>query len=182
MSNLRARNSPSTILYIPSESAVSKRMDAEEALAFVCTHGVVLASANGTAPRLTEAIAGEPIKGSWWAHRQSHRIYAVLEAVMESREVLVCRLINGRVTLVHRRLWPYLVALAAHFEPGQLAEVREEHTASGRHVRREVAFPQWVPPDVAELSATISEPEALAVFGIWVPVAKQPVRTQRRAK
>jgi hypothetical protein len=151
-------------------------MNAEGALAFVCTHGVVLASAKGTAPRLTEAIAGEPIKGSWWAHPQSHRIYAILAAVMESREVLVCRLINGRITLVHRRLWPSLVAVAAHFEPGQLAEVREEHTASGHHARHEVPFPQWVPPDVAKLSATISQSEALAVFGAWMPVAKRQVR------
>jgi len=157
-------------------------MNAEDAIAFVCAHGVVLASAKGTAPRLTEAIVGEPIKGSWWAHPQSHRIYAILGAVMESREVLVCRLINDRITLVHRRLWPSLVALAAHFEPGQLAEVREEHTASGRHARREIAFPQWVPPDVAELSATISEPEALAIFAAWIPIARQRVRGSARAR
>ena len=157
-------------------------MNAEDAIAFVCTHGVVLASAKGTAPRLTEAIVGEPIKGSWWAHPQSHRIYAVLGAVMESREVLVCRLINDRITLVHRRLWPSLVALSAHFEPGQLAQVRDEHTASGRHARREIAFPLWVPPDVAELSATISEPEAFAVFAEWIPIAKQRVRRPARIR
>lgn len=54
---------------------------AEEALAFVREHGVVLASAKGPAPRLTEAIVGEPIRGSWWAHAQSHYIYAILQAV-----------------------------------------------------------------------------------------------------
>ena len=30
-------------------------------------HGIVLVSAKGPAPRLTEAIIGKPIKGSWWA-------------------------------------------------------------------------------------------------------------------
>jgi hypothetical protein len=35
-------------------------MTAVEALAFVEAHGVVLVSAKGPVPRLTEAIAGEP--------------------------------------------------------------------------------------------------------------------------
>src|ERR1700674_3443868 len=38
----------------------------DEALAFVRDHGVVLVSGKGPAPRLTEFISGEPIKGSWW--------------------------------------------------------------------------------------------------------------------
>ena len=65
---------------------MSKCATAEEALAFVRERGIVLASAKGTAPRLTEAIIGEPIKGSWWAHAQSHQIFAILEAVTESEQ------------------------------------------------------------------------------------------------
>jgi len=143
--------------------------NAEEALAFVREHGVVLASARGPAPRLTEAIIGEPIQGSWWSHPQSRRIYAILQAVSGSEQVLVCRLIDGKITLVHRRLWPALIVLAERFTPGQLAQVRDEHTASGRHVNHELAFPQWVPSDVADQARTMSEAEALAVFGDWVP-------------
>src|ERR1019366_1955308 len=140
---------------------MSKCTTAEEVFAFVRDHGVVLVSARGTAPRLTEAIVGGPIKGSWWAHPQSHQIYAILQAVTESDQVLVCRLINGKVTLVHCRLWPSLVRLANRFAPGQLAQVREEHRPSGRHVSREVAFPQWVPPEVLEQAKTIGEAKAL---------------------
>jgi hypothetical protein len=155
---------------------MTKCESAEEALAFVREHGVVLASARGAAPRLTEAIAGETIRGSWWGHPQSHRIYAILKAVTEADEVLVCRLIDGKITLVHRRLWPSLVALARRFAPKQLARVREEHTASGRHVSREVPFPQWVPADVAVHARVVDEQEALAIFGACVPVAKRRVR------
>jgi hypothetical protein len=155
--------------------------NAEEALAFVRKHGVVLAAAKGNAPRLTEAITGERIRGSWWAHPQSHRIYTILRAVSESDNVLVCRLIDGKITLVDRRLWPCLIALAPRFSPEQLARVSEEHTASGRHVSREVAYPQWVPPDVAARARTISEPEAVAVFGAWVPVVKR-VHQPRQAR
>lgn len=142
---------------------------AEEALAFVRQNGVVLASAKGTAPRLTEAIVGEPIKGSWWAHPKSRYIYAILGAVSDSKQVLVCRLIDGKITLVHRRLWPSLVRLAKQIAPERLAQVRDEHTPSGRHINRVVPFPQWVPPDVAVEANSIDEQEALAVFGTWMP-------------
>jgi len=143
-------------------------LNSEEALAFVRENGVVLASAKGPVPCLTEAIVGEPIRGSWWAHAQGHRIFAILQAVSESEQVLVCRLIDGKVTLVHRWLWPSLVRLASRFAPEQIAKVREEHTASGRHVRHEVPFPQWVPPDVLDQAKMIGDDEALAVFGAWL--------------
>src|SRR5438094_9340711 len=105
---------------------MSECATAEQALAFVRKHGVVLASAKGSVPRLTEAIIGEPIKGSWWAHPRSHEIYAILEAVTKSDQVLVCRLIGGKISLVHRRLRPSLVCLASRFAPEQLARIRGE--------------------------------------------------------
>jgi len=154
---------------VKSAAGISACANAGEALAFVREHGVVLASARGPAPRLTEAIIGEPIQGSWWSHPQSRRIYAILQAVSGSEQVLVCRLIDGKITLVHRRLWPALIVLAERFAPGQLAQVRDEHTASGRHVNHEIAFPQWVPSDVTAQAKALSEAEALAVFGDWVP-------------
>jgi hypothetical protein len=146
---------------------------AGQALAFVRKHGVVLASARGNAPRLTEAIAGEPIQGSWWAHPQGRRIFAVLAAVTESKDVLVCRLIDGKITLVHRRLWPALVRLSKRFAPEQLAQVREEHTPSGRHISRAIAFPRWVPDEVTSQAKAVDEQQALAAFGAWVPREKR---------
>ena len=142
-------------------------MTAAEAIAFIQEHGVVLASAKGPVPRLTEAIANEPIKGSWWAHPKSHRIFAVLQVVADSEEVLVCRLVNGKVTFIHRRLWPALVRVAKRFPSAQIAQVHEEHTASGRHLTREVAFPKWVPAKVFEQAKRLNEREALDALGPW---------------
>ena len=142
---------------------------ADQALDLVREHGVVLASAKGPAPRLSEAIIGAAIKGSWWAHPESHRIYAILTEVAESEQILVCRLINGRITLVHRRLWPLLIRLAERFAPEQLAKVREEHTASGRHVTHAVPYPQWVPPEVLEQARLVREQDALRALGSWLP-------------
>jgi hypothetical protein len=142
-------------------------MTAAEALAFVQEHGVVLVAARGPVPRLTEAIIDEPIKGSWWAHPKSHHIFAILQAVTDSEAVLVCRLVDGKVTLVHRRLWPALVRLAARFPPERLAKIRQEHTPSGRHVNHETPFPQWVPMDIKKDANSIGEEEALAALGRW---------------
>lgn len=157
----------------------SKCATASGALAFVRKHGVVLVSAKGAAPRLTEAILGAAINGSWWAHPQSRHIYAILQAVTESGQVLVCRLIDGKVTLVHRRLWPALVRLAERFAPERLAQVTQEHTAAGSHVNREVPFPQWVPPDVLELAKAIGEKEALAAFDPWLVPARPKFKSLR---
>ena len=148
-------------------------MTADEALNFVEEQGVLLVSAKGPVPTLTDAIAGESIKGSWWGHPKSHQIFAILEAVTASEDVLVCRLVKGKVTLVHRRLWPALVRLAARFPPGRISKVTQEHTASGRHVNREVPFPRWVPADVIKQAGSISEEEAIAALGEWASTAGQ---------
>ncbi|MFA6311870.1 MAG: hypothetical protein WCV99_02655 [Sterolibacterium sp.] len=157
----------------------SRCATAGDALAFVREHGVVLVSARGSAPRLTEAIVGEAIKGSWWAHPQSRHIYAILQAVTESGQVLVCRLIDGKLTLVHHRLWPALARLADRFAPERLAQITQEHTASGSHVNREVPFPQWVPPDVFEQAEAIGDKEALAAFAPWLAPAQLEFRRLR---
>ena len=148
-------------------------MTSAEAISFIQEHGVVLASAKGPVPRLTEAIVGEPIKGSWWAHSKSHQIFAVLRAVTDSEDVLVCRLVNGRVTFVHRRLWPALVRAAKRFPPAQTAQIHEEHTASGRHVTQEVPFPKWVPAKVAAQAKRMSEEEAFTALGPWATSSRQ---------
>jgi len=141
------------------------------ALAFVREHGVVLESAKGPAPRLTDAIAGAPVEGSWWAHPQGKRIFALLEAVKNADEILVCRLIGGKVTLVHRRLWPQLVCVAPRLQPQQMARVAQQHTASGRHVSVATPFPQWVPPDVLNEAAAADVEAAWAIFSVYAGVA-----------
>ena len=142
-------------------------LTAAEAISFIKEHGVVLASAKGPVPRLTEAIVNQPIKGSWWAHPKSHQIFAVLQAVADSEDVLVCRLVNGKVTFIHRRLWPALVRVAKRFPSAQIAQVHDEHTTSGRHITREVPFPKWVPAEVTKQAKGMSERKALDALGPW---------------
>ena len=122
---------------------------------------MLLASAKGPIPNVAELAVGEPIRGSWWAHPRSHEILAVLNELADSPEVARLRLIRGKITFVHRRIWPALVRLSSRFPDHALAAVDEEHTASGRHRRVEVPFPDWVPPDVIRVAARLTEEEAL---------------------
>jgi hypothetical protein len=153
----------------------------DAALSFIREQGVVLVSAKGPAPRLTELVAGEPIRGSWWAHPKSHQIFEVLQAVSQSRDVLTCRLINGKLTLLHRRLWPALVRAADLFSAYQLAQVRQQHTLSGHHMNSEVAFPTWVPHDVLEAGRRLDAQQARAVLGQWAAAPPTGARINRRS-
>lgn len=142
-------------------------MTVPQALAFVRKHGVVLVSAKGPVPNLAQAVAGEPIQGGWWSHPKGRAIFRVLESVTDSPEILVCRLVGGKITLVHQRLWPALARAASHFAPARLSKVTQEHTASGRHVNREVAFPKWLPAKALAQSKRLTEAAALSALGPW---------------
>jgi hypothetical protein len=135
-------------------------MNADDALAFIEKHGAVLVAGKGPVPRLVEAILGQPIKGSWWAHPRSHGIFAVLQELGESSNLLACRLVEGKVTLVHRRLWPALIKLERRFTRQQLAQIHQEHTPSGKHLTRTVDFPAWGPQNVRTEAGDLSEREA----------------------
>jgi hypothetical protein len=91
-------------------------MTPKQAIAFVKANGAVLESGRGLAPSLAEAIAGAPIRGSWRAHPKANTIFLCSRAIRESADALVCRLVGGKVTFVHRYLWPVLVCLAGRFD------------------------------------------------------------------
>ena len=129
----------------------------------------MLESAQGPVPGLASEIAGEPITGSWWGHDAAEQIWSLTRRLRKSDDILVCRLIGGKVTYVHRRLWPALVRLAPRFNADRIAEVTEEHTSKGHHVVTETPFPDWVPPGVLEQAASISEAAAIELLGIEIP-------------
>ena len=142
-------------------------MSGEQALNFVAKHGIVLQAARGPVPSLAEAIAGGPIRGSWWGHPKGKEIFRAAAAVIASGDVLVCKLVDGKITYVHRRLWPALVRLASRLSKAQLAKVEEEHTPSGAHKSRRLAFPLWVPPEVLKAAQRLSEEEAEGQLSAW---------------
>jgi uncharacterized lipoprotein NlpE involved in copper resistance len=164
------------------------------ALAFVRRHGVVLMAARGPVPSLADAIASGPFRGSWWGHPLGGTMFRLFEAVADSRDVVVCRLVEGKVTFVHRRVWPALVRLAERFPKKSLAAVRQEHTASGRHRNVVTAFPKWVPRRVlaqgrrldaaaaaAQLTAVVTSEASLGKTAARASRARRAVKARGRA-
>jgi hypothetical protein len=153
----------------------------KQALTFVQQHGVVLQAARGPVPSLAEYITGGPIKGSWWAHSKGHEIFELATVVSEHPDVLVCKLIDGKVTYVHRRLWPALVKLAARFDSAQLARVANEHTKTGAHRSITTPFLAWLPDDVASEAQRLSVEEAERLLAPILASRPSPKRKKKGA-
>jgi len=148
----------------------------KQGLAFVKRNGVVLQAARGPVPSLAEAIVGAPIRGSWWGHARGHDIFRVAEAVSESPDVLVCKLVDGKITYVHRRLWPALVKLSSRFRKDQLARVSNEHTRSGAHRAIHTTFPKWVPRETLRDAERLSVAEAEEILAPWLVLGRDGTR------
>lgn len=133
-------------------------------VAAVRRHGVLLESARGVIPSLAELVAGEVIRGSWWSHPKSHEIFHAINRAAGSAAIARTRLVGGKVTLVHRRLWPALVRLADRFPPGALDTVSEVHRPSGAHQKVVVPFPDWVPSGTTQAASALNENEALRLL------------------
>ncbi len=60
--------------------------------------GVLLEAARGPIPSVAELVAGAPIRGSWWSHPAADEIFRATRALRDAPDVLVCRLLDGKVT------------------------------------------------------------------------------------
>jgi hypothetical protein len=137
-------------------------------LAFVAAHGVVLVSGKGGAPRLSDAVAGEPVRGSWWAHPAGKRIFDALQRVAESPDIVVCRLAAGRQTLVHRAAWPVLWRLRDAIPADRSARIVQEHTASGRHRAHAIPMADWMPVEARAAGERLDPAAARAQLDAWL--------------
>ena len=98
------------------------RADFDSALAAIGEHGVLLET-DRAFPSLVALLAGGPVKGTWWAHPLANEIYMLGQRLMNQRDVLFIRLVTGKMTYVHRRLWRPLYAIATARQPWQLADL-----------------------------------------------------------
>ncbi len=72
------------------------------------------------------AIVGERVTGSWWGHKDGLLIFRVLKRLRSDPEVLVTKLVSGKVTLIHRELWPELLAISTSKERWQTKNLSQE--------------------------------------------------------
>jgi hypothetical protein len=71
-------------------------------------------------PSVCALVAGAPVRGSWWAHPLSHEIFRVNCALADHPDVLVTKLISGKLTYIDRALWPAVVTIGRAREHWQL--------------------------------------------------------------
>jgi hypothetical protein len=83
-------------------------------------HGVLLKQ-DTQLRSVVSIILGGPLRGSWWAHDRAHEIFAVLTGLTDHPDVLFTKLLRRKDTLVHRRLWPDLLAIGRERATWQLS-------------------------------------------------------------
>lgn len=81
-------------------------MTLAQARALVKRRGVLL-----LVPDFVEAVVGGKVKGSWWGHAKGGEIFRLGEALEDDPDVLVMKLVGGKTTFVHRKLWADLLAV-----------------------------------------------------------------------
>lgn len=84
----------------------------QRVLAALQQHGFLLES-DPKLPSVCTLITGEPLRSSWWAHPLAQTIFQVNEQLEDHPDVLITKLISGKVTYVHRLLWPDLCAIGS---------------------------------------------------------------------
>jgi hypothetical protein len=70
-------------------------------------------------PNVVTLVTGEKLRTSWWSHPNGRLIFAVLSELDDHSDVLFVKLLSRKDTLVHRHLWPALLAVAKAEEPWQ---------------------------------------------------------------
>ena len=145
-------------------AASNRRTSGDRWVSFVEKHGVVLASARGPVPSVAEAVAGEPIVGSWWAHPKGDEIFDALSSIDDSMDIRCFKLVDGKVTFVHRKAWPALVRLGRDgvIASEQLAAVQQEHMPTGEHRNVVTPFPEWVDDETSATADQLSTEQARA--------------------
>ncbi|HYV67913.1 MAG TPA: RNA methyltransferase [Myxococcales bacterium] len=104
---------------------------AKDALQILRRERVLTLTPAGRPRSLVGEIAGE-VRGSWWAHPEGGLIFAIAGELEDSPEVLAAKLVDGKVSFVHRTLWPQLVRVV--LDPGWRREAAARLPAPARQL------------------------------------------------
>jgi hypothetical protein len=79
----------------------------------------LLLQQDSSLPNVVNLVLGENLRTSWWSHPRAQEVLSCLTELVGHLDVLMTKLIGGKVTFVHRGLWPALLAVASAKEPWQ---------------------------------------------------------------
>ena len=85
---------------------------ADSVLAALVDKGLLLTQ-DKTFPNVVGILTGESLRTSWWNHPKAHLIFSVLSELTDHPDVLFTKLLYRKDTLVHRPLWPAVLAVGS---------------------------------------------------------------------
>ena len=83
---------------------------ADRVLAALAANGLLLTQ-DKRLPNVVGILTGESLRTSWWSHPKAHLIFSVLSELADHPDVLFTKLLYRKDTLVHRSLWPAVLAV-----------------------------------------------------------------------
>jgi len=92
----------------------------QDVLSKLVTYGFLLES-DTKLPSVCGLITGGPLPGSWWSHPLAQEIFQVNEQLEDHPDVLITKIVSGKVTFVHRQLWAEIVAIGTAKQSWQTA-------------------------------------------------------------
>jgi hypothetical protein len=98
---------------------------AERVLAALAANGLLLTQDKALL-NVVGILTGESLRTSWWSHPKSHLIFSVLSELADHPDVLFTKLLYRKDTLVHRALWPAVLALGSARDKWQMQGLSED--------------------------------------------------------
>jgi hypothetical protein len=108
----------------------------KQALEFVREHGIVTMTRGSSRNSLVDAVAGGPVRGSWWGHPKGKLIFRLADYLTDSGEVISAKLLAGKITFIHKSLWPALARVVT--DRGWRTQAGRDLSAEAQELMRAV--------------------------------------------
>ena len=92
---------------------------ADSVLTALSANGLLLTQ-DKALPNVVGILTGESLHTSWWGHPRAQLIFSVLSELADHRDVLFTKLLYRKDTLVHRSLWPAVLAVGSALDQWQV--------------------------------------------------------------
>ena len=108
-----------------------------------------------TLPNVVGILTGESLSSSWWSHPKAQLIFAVLSEIADDPDVLITKLLYRKDTLVHKSLWPAVLAVGKAREQWQMKGLSGEAQSLLDRLDKSDAAVRAVGASVKELEARL---------------------------
>jgi hypothetical protein len=115
-------------------------------------------------PSVCSLVTGETMRGSWWSHPSAQSIFQINERLEDHEDVLITKLVSGKVTFVHRVIWSEVVAIGRAREAWQLKQLPaaaksllDEIETKGSVTTAEISWPRSAEMKLGDAARTLEK-------------------------